>query len=101
MSYQLYRRTDGIDSDAGSVLLGQYADFEEALTARDEDTVRLFETTMPGEVMMVRHDIVGPGASGPTSFHPVTTAIERRTLNDAAEIDEVRGWLKRIHAFAG
>jgi hypothetical protein len=100
MGYQLYRRTDGIDHDAGSVLLGHYDDFDDALTARDEDTVRLFETTAAGEVMMVRHDIVGHGASGPVSCHPVTTAIERRTAGDPAEVEDIRGWLKRIHAFA-
>jgi hypothetical protein len=101
MGYLLYRLADVVDRAAGSVLLGDYEAFEDALSARDEDTVRLFAATSPGEVMLVRHDIVGPGANGPATFHPVTTAVERDGRTDRSEIDEVRGWLTRIHAPTG
>jgi hypothetical protein len=95
MSYQLYRLAD---ADPGSLLLGSYEAFEDALTARDEDTVRLFAATSPGDLMLVRHDIIGPGAHGPATLHPVTTAVERRSPADLDEVDDVRGWLARIHA---
>jgi hypothetical protein len=95
MSYQLYRRAD---ADAGSLLLGRYEAFEDALAARDEDTVRLFAATSPGEVMLVRHDIIGPGEDGPATLHPVTTAVERRSPAELNEVEDVRGWLARIHA---
>jgi transketolase len=95
MSYQLYRR---VDAAPGSLLLGSYVAFEDALVARDEDTVRLFAATSPGEVMLVRHDIIGPGEDGPATLHPVTTAVERRSPADLKEVDDVRGWLARIHA---
>jgi hypothetical protein len=101
MGYQLYRLVDVVDEETGSELLGVYEAFEDALTARDEDTIRIFETTSRGEVMLVRHDIVGPGADGSATCHPVTTAVERKTLGDPAEIADVRGWLSRIHASTG
>jgi hypothetical protein len=93
MSYRLYRL-----ADAGPELLGIYEAFEDALAGRDEDTVRLFAATSPGDLMLVRHDIIGPGADGPVTLHPVTTAVERRSATDLNEIDDVRGWLARIHA---
>jgi hypothetical protein len=101
MSYQLYRRDDASNDDEGSVLLGVYGLFEDALAARDDDTVRVFASTSPGEVMVVRHDIVGPGADGPATLHPVTTAVERQRFSDPVELDEIRGWLSRIHTPIG
>lgn len=101
MSYQLYRRVDSAAASPDPVLLGVYEDFVAALAARDEDTIALFAATAEAEVMLVRHDIVGPGVHGPSTIHPVTTAVERRSSADLDEVAEVRGWLTRIHAPAG
>lgn len=101
MSYQLIRRIDVAADRSEALLLGTYEEFTAALAARDEDTVALFAATAEGEVMLVRHDIVGPGAHGPSTTHPMTTAVERRGLTDVDEVAEVRDWLTHIHAPAG
>lgn len=101
MTYRLYRLADVASSGDDDLLLGVYEDFEDALAARDEDTVQVFAATLAGEVMTVRHDIVGPGAQGPATSHPATTAVQRRGSGDPAELEEVRGWLARIHATIG
>jgi hypothetical protein len=100
MSYQLYRRVDSAGTSPDAVLLGAYEDFVAALAARDADTVALFAATPTGVVMLVRHDIVGPGAHGPSTIHPVTTAAERRDVRELDAIDEMRDWLEHIHATA-
>ena len=101
MSYQLFRCVDLAADRSEAVQLGTYTEFTAALAARDEDTVALFATTGAGMVMLVRHDIVGPGAHGPSTIHPVTTAVERRSSADLDEVAEVRDWLNHIHAPAG
>jgi hypothetical protein len=101
MSYQLYRRVDSAAASPDLVLLGAYEDFVAALAARDEDTTALFATTAVGEVMLVRHDIVGPGVHGPSTVHPVTTASQRHGSTDHHEIDELRDWLRHVHATTG
>jgi hypothetical protein len=79
-------------------LLGAYEEFVAALAAGDEDTTVLFATTPVGEVMLVRHDIVGPGAHGPSTVHPVTTSVERCCSSFHDGIDEMRDWLEHVHA---
>jgi hypothetical protein len=101
MSYQLYRRVDLLNDRSDAVLLGAYEEFAAALAARDEDTVALLAATDAGEVMVVRHDIVGPGAHGTSTTHPVTTALERQDSTDRDELTEVRDWLTRVHGLAG
>jgi hypothetical protein len=100
MTYQLYRLAENSEDRADSLPLGGYVTFAAAMTARDADTVRVFSVTPPGQVMVVHHDIVGPGADGPFTTHPVSTAVERRRHVDLDDdVEEIRGWLARVHAF--
>jgi hypothetical protein len=98
MTYRLYRLAETGDSAADAMYLGRFADFEAALAARDEDTVRLFAGTRAGDVLVVHHDIRGPGAEGRHTRHPVSTAIERRDPRNDQELHDIRDWLQRIHA---
>jgi hypothetical protein len=100
MTYQLYRLADTSDDLADAIPLGAFEGFEDALAARDEDTVRLFARTLPGQVLVVHHDILGPGIDGPWTAHPVSSAIERRSRYGVDEVADVRGWLARIHTLA-
>jgi predicted DNA-binding protein with PD1-like motif len=101
MTYQLYRLAESNGAHTDALLLGAYDDFDEALAARDQDTVLLFAITSPGEVMAVHHDIVGPGADGPFTAHPVSTAVERTGVAGVDEVEEIRGWLARIRTATG
>jgi hypothetical protein len=97
MTYRLYRLAQPCDNIADGILLGSFPDFDEALAARDEDTVELFALTGPGELLSAHHQILGPGGQGPTTVHPVSSEIERGTPTCREEIVETRAWLRAIH----
>jgi hypothetical protein len=98
--YQLYRLAASTDDASDGVLLGSFDDFDAALAARDTDTVELFSKTGPGLVLHAHHQILGPGALGPVTTHPVSTAIERSESADPREVHETRDWLATIHRSA-
>jgi hypothetical protein len=101
MSYRLYRLAQGSDDlTSDGVLLGTFENFELALAARDEDTVRLFAVTGAGQVLHAHHQILGPGARGPVTAHPVVTEIERSAACDLREVADARVWLESIHRLA-
>jgi hypothetical protein len=97
MTYRLYRLAQPLDDIADGTLLGSFPDFDAALAARDEDTVELFAVTGPGELLSAHHQILGPGALGPATVHPVSTEIERATPTSRHELAETRAWLGAIH----
>jgi hypothetical protein len=92
MTYRLYRLAQPGDDIADGTLLGSFSLFDDALAARDADTVDLFAVTGAGEVLHAHHQIVGPA-----SVHPVSTAIERPTPAGRQDIVDIRDWLGRIH----
>jgi hypothetical protein len=97
MTYTLYRVDDPNGDPLKGVVLGDFATFEAALEARDDDTARLFATTGHGLVLLAHHQIVGPGQLGNTTAHPMTTSLPRSTRPvDRDEVD-ARRWLQQIH----
>jgi hypothetical protein len=100
MTYRLYRLAQPCDDIAEATLLGSFAGFDDALAARDEDTVELFAVTGPGAVLSAHHQILGPGVLGPATVHPVNTQIERATPASREQIAETRAWLRAIHGHA-
>lgn len=100
MTYRLYRLTNAQDPARDGLLLGSFADFDTALAARDEDTVRLFSITGPGQIMQAHHRILGPGAQGAATEHPVSTEIERALTAGDQQLAETRAWLTAIHRSA-
>jgi hypothetical protein len=100
MTYTLYRVDDPTGDPLNGVAIGDYASFEAALDARDDDTARLFSTTGPGLVLTAHHQIVGPGALGEATAHPMTTSLPRSTQAAVAEVEDARRWLRQIHGMA-
>jgi hypothetical protein len=98
--YQLYRLAQPTDDVTDGVLLGTFDGFDEALAARDADTVELFSATGPGQVLHAHHQILGPGILGPITAHPVITEIERSASCDPRDVAEARAWLATIHRSA-
>ena len=97
MTYTLYRVDDPTGDPLNGVAIGEFATFEAALEARDDDTARLFATTGPGLVLTAHHQIVGPGQLGAATPHPVTTSLPRSTRPVDGEVVDARHWLKQIH----
>jgi hypothetical protein len=97
MTYTLYRVDDPTDDPSAGVHLGRYATFEAALDARDDDTVRLFAVTGPGQTLIAHHQIVGPGALGAVTAHPVSTGLPRPSFPADDDVGEARRWLDQIH----
>lgn len=93
MSYQLYRVDAPCADIRTGVLLGTYSSFDDALSARDDDTAQLCQETGPGQVLLACHQILGPGTAGAATAHPVTSHIPRAP----GEADDTREWLRRIH----
>lgn len=96
MTYTLYRVDDPTDP-LSNVAIGEYATFEAALDARDDDTARLFARTGAGLVLTAHHQIVGPGALGHATAHPITTCLPRASHPVDGEVGDARRWLKQIH----
>jgi hypothetical protein len=97
MTYRLYRLAKPNDNPADGILLGSFPAFDDALAARDDDTVELFAVTGPGELLSAHHQILGPGALGPATVHPVSTEIERATPTGRNDVADAREWLRAIH----
>jgi hypothetical protein len=97
MSYQLYRVASPCADVSTGMLLGDYDTFDDALCARDDDTAQLFEGTTPGQVLLACHQILGPGALGPATSHPVTSEMPRAAAGHDDDITDAREWLRRIH----
>jgi hypothetical protein len=97
MTYTLYRVADPSDDPTAGMRLGRYARFEDALEARDDDTARLFAATGPGQILVAHHQIVGPGALGETTAHPVSTGLPRSGAPTDEEVADARRWLEEIH----
>ncbi len=99
MTYSLHRASETADGAMPTVQLGDYASFEEALTARDTDAISQLRAA-GGQRITVRHLIVGPGPAGPATAHPVTTcfgAAGTRPATDApASIEAAERWLRTI-----
>src|SRR3954452_11355703 len=74
MVYLLYR-VPGPGTRDGQ-LLGEYACFDDALLARDEDVIVLLGEREGGRTLACHH-IVGPGGQGPPTAHEVTSAVGR------------------------
>jgi hypothetical protein len=97
MTYRLYRLTRANGPLAEGMLLGSFNGFDEALAARDADTVELFSWTRAGQVLQAHHQILGPGSRGPATVHPVSTEIVRSPRGDPADITDAQAWLAAIH----
>jgi hypothetical protein len=97
MTYTLYRVADPTDDPTTGIRLGRYARFEDALDARDDDTARLFAATGAGQILVVHHQIVGPGALGEATAHPVSTGLPRSGSPTDMEVTDARRWLNEIH----
>jgi hypothetical protein len=97
MSYRLYRVTSPCADVSTGMLLGDYDTFDDALYARDDDTERLFAATAPGQVLLACHQILGPGALGTATAHPVTSEMPRGETPGVDDILDAREWLRRIH----
>ena len=97
MAFHLYRLARPTDDFSNGQPLGSFEVFDDALAARDVDTIELFAQTNAGQVLYAHHLILGPGPVG-TSAHPVSTAIERAAVSVADEVAEARDWLDAIHA---
>jgi hypothetical protein len=97
MTYCLYRVADPTDDEATGVNLGEFATFEAAIEARDDDTARLFADTEAGATLVIHHQIVGPGALGSATRHPVSSGLPRSTPATLEEVADVRRWLEEIH----
>ena len=96
MTYQLYR-LDEIDAPPNSAALGDYADFDTALIARDRDVIaQLSRSPMPPRE--IGHVIVGPGPLGEQTPHPVITfaGAEITDPDPAAEVVTTQEWLDEL-----
>lgn len=98
MTYRLYRvAVPGGDVDSGS-WLGDFDSYDDALRARDDDAVRTFRRTPRGDVLLACHQILGPGAAGPCTAHPVTTELPRSATADVArDVADTEAWLRAVH----
>lgn len=98
MTYQLYRVATPGGDITGGTLLGDFDTYPDALRARDDDTLRLFTATRPGDALLACHQILGPGALGPRTPHAVTTELPRPAApNSAGDVTGTEAWLRRIH----
>jgi|SRR5579885_2939628 len=97
MSYQLYRVTAPCADVNTGLLLGNYDTFDDALSARDDDTAQLFAQTTPGHLLLACHQILGPGTLGPATAHPVTSELPRSVSSRQDDVSDARAWLRRIH----
>lgn len=95
MDYRLYRADE---RGQQRTMIGQYADYETALVARDDDALgQLAEAD--ASWVTARHLIVGPGTLGPQTAHPVTTAFGADGVADVEvglAVADARTWLVGI-----
>jgi hypothetical protein len=103
VSYCLYRLDAPGDAFQDGAFLGVFDTFDEALTARDDDTAALSAVislvcgASQDDGLLACHQIVGPGVAGPHTAHPVITSVEAA----AADHAELLGWLRAIHQPTG
>ena len=96
LTYMLFR-TDRLGAGPTGAPLGTFRDFESALAARDDDLLAQLDR-QPFPRREVAHLIVGPGALGPQTAHPVVTCagVDVHHADPAAEIAATRIWLRSL-----
>ena len=96
MTYDLYRLHE-FGAQATDPALGHYPDFDAALGARDRDVIAQLRAT-PVPPREINHLIVGPGARGSRTEHPLTTfaGADVSHLDPAAEVAATKAWLEAI-----
>jgi hypothetical protein len=98
MTYQLYR-IEHLGAAPTAPPLGAYPDFDTALRARDADVItQLRDAPVPPRE--IGHLVVGPGARGPRTSHPLIAfaGAEVDDPDPAAEIAATETWLQRLRA---
>lgn len=99
MTYQLYRAADRDEASELATELGEYANFRDALLARDQDVLRMLEHAA-GRRIELTHLIVGPGHDGPRTPHAVVCSVGQPDgwpVDLEAEIAATAHWLEQIH----
>jgi hypothetical protein len=96
--YRLYRLAAPCDDPIDGDLLGVFDTFTDALDARDDDAVTLLES-LDGHPMLACHTIVGPGAGGELTSHPVTSSLgdDQRGEPLQERLEQTRHWLRQVH----
>jgi hypothetical protein len=102
LTYRLYRLAAPCDDPIDGDLLGVFPDFEAALDARDDDAVTLLADSGARPILAC-HTIVGPGAGGETTAHPVISSLGEsgQSVDVEGVLAETRDWLRRVHSSGG
>jgi hypothetical protein len=96
MTYQLYR-IEHLGAAPIGPALGAYPDFDTALSARDADVItQLLDAPVPPRE--ISHLVVGPGARGPRTSHPLVTfaGADVTDPDPAGEIAATAAWLDAV-----
>jgi len=96
MTYTLYR-TERLGAGLAGAPLGTFSDFESALAARDDDLLAQLER-QPVPRREITHVILGQGAMGPQTEHPVVTCagVDADHTDPAGDIAATRTWLDAL-----
>ena len=96
MTYQLYR-IEHLGAAPTGPALGAFPDFDAALTARDADVIAQLRGA-PVPPREISHLVVGPGALGPRTPHPLVTfaGAEVTDPDPAGEIAATAAWLDAV-----
>jgi hypothetical protein len=96
VTYLLYRQAE-FGAPPATPPLGDYRDFDAALTARDRDLIAQL-SEQPAPPREISHLIVGPGLRGPNTEHPVVTfaGADVTDPDPGAEVTAVTDWLSAI-----
>lgn len=97
MPYVLHR-IDRLGARPAGARLGEFDDFDVALTARDDDVLAQLHAR-PAPRREISHLIVGPGVAGPATEHPMITfaGVDDNEPDPAAELAQIRRWLTALH----
>jgi hypothetical protein len=96
MTYTLYR-TERLGAGPAGAPLTTFSDFESALAARDDDLLAQLER-QPAPRREITHVIVGPGATGPQTEHPIVTyaGVDADDTDPAGDLAATRTWLDAL-----
>lgn len=97
MVYSLFRLAEYGDEPSAPSIGEGFPNFGAALTARDDDVLAQL-SARPAPAREVNHLIVGPGAHGPRTAHPIVSFVGADVTDNCPELElaETAAWLRSV-----
>ena len=97
MGYTVFRLAEFGGAPATPAIGQGFPDFKAALNARDDDVLAQL-SARPAPPREINHVIIGPGAKGPRTVHPLVSFVGADVADNSPDLElaDTAEWLRAI-----